>query len=198
MTFDEYRQLAIKTINIKLTHSERIDMVALGLIGESGEFANIVKKHRWHEHPLDKDKLAKEVGDLVWYCAGVSDTLGIPLPRESVAEFERNVLKGAKTEYEQGPVLSWLAWKLDDACGRAAGQLLHIVHSPQVSDLFSNVGPPRLLAIEHEIRRILRYCVAVAYVLKCPFVEILRQNIEKLQCRYGDKFSVEASLNHNG
>lgn len=41
---------------------------ALGLAGESGEATDLVKK--WYEQgrPLDKDKLVKEVFDVLYYC----------------------------------------------------------------------------------------------------------------------------------
>jgi len=45
---------------------------SLGLAGEAGEIADHVKKVMFHGHPLDdatKDKIAKEIGDILWYCA---------------------------------------------------------------------------------------------------------------------------------
>jgi hypothetical protein len=41
---------------------------ALGLAGESGEAVDLCKK--WYEQgrPLDKDKLVKEVADVLYYC----------------------------------------------------------------------------------------------------------------------------------
>ncbi len=45
---------------------------SLGLAGEAGEIADHVKKVMFHGHPLDdatRDKIAKEIGDILWYCA---------------------------------------------------------------------------------------------------------------------------------
>lgn len=36
----------------------------LGLTGEAGEVAELLKKHVGHGHALDRDKLAKELGDV--------------------------------------------------------------------------------------------------------------------------------------
>jgi len=59
--------------------SERLSVAALGLTGESGEVADHIKKHLGHGHPLDMDSLRKELGDVLWYVAELSTTLGIDL-----------------------------------------------------------------------------------------------------------------------
>ena len=49
-----------------------LNAAALGLNGEAGEIADHVKKVMFHGHPLDdatRDKIAKEIGDILWYCA---------------------------------------------------------------------------------------------------------------------------------
>ena len=40
---------------------------ALGLCGEAGEVAELVKKHVFHGHPIDTVRLLKEIGDVLWY-----------------------------------------------------------------------------------------------------------------------------------
>lgn len=40
---------------------------ALGLVGETGEVVDLIKKHIGHSHPLDRVKLVKELGDVEWY-----------------------------------------------------------------------------------------------------------------------------------
>ena len=62
---------------------------ALGLAGESGEFADAIKKFRYHGHQLDYAHLIEEVGDVLWYCALAARELGVTL--EDVAN--ENVLK---------------------------------------------------------------------------------------------------------
>lgn len=53
---------------------------ALGLSGESGEVVDLIKKHVFHGHSLDKDKIVKELGDVMHYVAGIATLLEIELP----------------------------------------------------------------------------------------------------------------------
>ena len=57
-----------KTAMMVLTGEQvQLTLATLGLCGESGEIAEAVKKHIFHDHPLDEEKLAKEAGDVLWY-----------------------------------------------------------------------------------------------------------------------------------
>lgn len=57
MTINEYQQAALRTAN----GGKCVDVVngVLGLTGESGECADIVKKHKFQGHDLNVDKLWK-------------------------------------------------------------------------------------------------------------------------------------------
>ena len=52
---------------------------ALGLAGEAGEVAELVKKGIYHRHGLDVAKVANEIGDVLWYCAAICTILGLDL-----------------------------------------------------------------------------------------------------------------------
>lgn len=51
----------------------------LGLTGEAGEFADMMKKHHGHGHDLDEKKAAKELGDVLWYLSVLADSIGYSL-----------------------------------------------------------------------------------------------------------------------
>ena len=51
----------------------------IGLNGEAGECIDIYKKHLFQDHELDKDHLAKELGDVAWYLAVSASALGYDL-----------------------------------------------------------------------------------------------------------------------
>lgn len=65
----DYRKEVIRNLNPQHVPSERdvINLGAMGLAGEAGEVADLVKKHLFHQVPLDRDKLIKELGDVRWY-----------------------------------------------------------------------------------------------------------------------------------
>ena len=88
MNMNEYQKLAQRTANTKLP-SDKIENGILGLSGESGECADIVKKCLFQGHELDREKLIEELGDVLWYCAELAAGLGVGL--EEVAQ--RNIDK---------------------------------------------------------------------------------------------------------
>ena len=51
----------------------------VGLAGETGEVAELVKHHIFSEKPLDIMQMAKELGDVLWYLTAMATTLGIKL-----------------------------------------------------------------------------------------------------------------------
>lgn len=79
MDADQYQQLALRTLAAGLDERQRLTNAALGLSGESGEFADTVKKHLFHGHPLETLELKKELGDVLWYVALACDSLGLSL-----------------------------------------------------------------------------------------------------------------------
>ncbi len=82
MTFDEYQIAALRTAQDKNKKNEIFHLI-LGLVGESGEVAEKVKK--WvrdqdsDEALLDADDLAKELGDILWYVSVTASHLDISL-----------------------------------------------------------------------------------------------------------------------
>ena len=79
MELDEYRSLAARTLGRDRTHEQQLSNAALGLAGEAGETAEIIKKHLFHDTPLDRDALIKELGDCLWYIGAFATVLDISL-----------------------------------------------------------------------------------------------------------------------
>jgi len=100
MTNQEYVAAALKTetldldgirnrvtpITIRLLHG------ALGLAGEAGEFADAIKKHVFYGAPCDMTNLIEELGDILWYCVVVMDTLDLTfeeVQKKNVAKLQQ-------------------------------------------------------------------------------------------------------------
>lgn len=76
MTFDEYQRAALRTASPKTKNNEVFHLI-LGLVGESGEIAEKMKKwvrdHDMAEDKFDLEDLEKELGDVLWYTAVLAD-----------------------------------------------------------------------------------------------------------------------------
>lgn len=83
----------------------------MGLCGESGEAIDIVKKWMAQGYELDKEHLAKELGDIAWYLAEAATALEIPL--DDI--FQANIDK-LKKRYPEG-------FDIQKSLGRLQGDL---------------------------------------------------------------------------
>jgi NTP pyrophosphatase (non-canonical NTP hydrolase) len=97
MTIKEYQKLAMTTLNPALDQKDVLINGVMGLCGESGEAIDIVKKWLAQGHELDKEKLAKELGDIAWYLAETATALDLNL--EDI--FEANIEK-LRRRYPEG------------------------------------------------------------------------------------------------
>lgn len=86
MEINEYQKAALTTA--VYPEDKRIIYPALGMCGEAGEVADKVKKViRDNNQNFTNDRkreIAKEIGDVLWYCATLSHDLGFSL--EEVAQ----------------------------------------------------------------------------------------------------------------
>ena len=105
MTVNEYQQRAMATLNPRLTEKDVLINSVMGLCGESGEAIDIVKKWLAQGHPLDREHLARELGDVAWYLAEAATALGMPLEdilRANLEKLERRYPDGFSTERSVG------------------------------------------------------------------------------------------------
>ncbi len=92
MTINEYQDCALRTANKMLTPLEQLENGLMGLNGEAGEAIDILKKHLFQGHSLDKEHIAKELGDVAWYLAVATDAIGLDL--ETVLQMNVDKLRG--------------------------------------------------------------------------------------------------------
>ncbi|ARC28132.1 MULTISPECIES: nucleoside triphosphate pyrophosphohydrolase family protein [Bacillus cereus group] len=105
---DQYQEGALRTWNTNNDFGGRVLNAALGLTGEAGEVADIVKRAIFHGHgfnpahcPGEEEgnthKIALELGDILYYIAIMSHEIGYTL--EDIAQM--NISKLA-TRYPEG------------------------------------------------------------------------------------------------
>lgn len=79
MNVNEYQKEAMTLLNPALSGQEVLLNALMGLCGESGEAIDVMKKHLFQGHALDREKLIKELGDIAWYLAEAATGLDIDL-----------------------------------------------------------------------------------------------------------------------
>ena len=105
MNLNDYQQLALRTASPKDKKNEVFHLL-LGLVGEAGEIAEkakkIVRDQESDFSKLDVEDLKKELGDILWYIAVLSDHFDLALDEvgqgnidKLASRLERGMLGGS-------------------------------------------------------------------------------------------------------
>jgi NTP pyrophosphatase (non-canonical NTP hydrolase) len=102
MNASDYQRLASRTLIDAPDFEISPDQVmlvwnAVGLAGEAGEFCELIKKGIFHQHGFDREKAAKELGDVLWYVAALATRLELSLDEIMAANIEK-----LRTRYPAG------------------------------------------------------------------------------------------------
>ena len=97
---NEYQQFSMRTIN---PEADNLVNGAMGLCGEAGEVADLVKKIRFQGHDLEanRGKLIEEIGDCAWYLALLCTVLDVPMETvlwQNVEKLRKRYTKGFSVE----------------------------------------------------------------------------------------------------
>jgi NTP pyrophosphatase (non-canonical NTP hydrolase) len=84
VTLDEYQKSAARTLNPRLDNNEKLLDAAAGIAEEAGEVLAHVRKHLYQGRELNRDRLAEELGDVLWCVAAVASMCDLDL--SSIAE----------------------------------------------------------------------------------------------------------------
>lgn len=76
---NQYQTQAKRTAPVSPSRRNDLANYALGLAGEAGEVGDIIKKHLFHGHPLDRENLKDELGDVLWYLSNLANSVDISL-----------------------------------------------------------------------------------------------------------------------
>lgn len=97
MTVNEYQKLAMTTLNPALSKRDVLINGVMGLCGEAGEAIDLVKKHLAQGHPLNREALLRELGDVAWYLAETAYALDADLESVLAGNIEK-----LKNRYPEG------------------------------------------------------------------------------------------------
>lgn len=122
LTLNDYQQQAQRTAQRAdpLPSDKRLMGFALGLTGEAGEVADLVKKETTHGHARDTTKIKAELGDVLWYLAALAHEYGLTLEDVAAANIAklkarypdpegfseaRSKARGAEPEFTDGDLV---------------------------------------------------------------------------------------------
>ena len=185
MRICEYQQLAMRT---SPDGHDRVMNGCLGLIGESGEIVDLVKKWKFQSgdnQPVPKDKLIEECGDVLWYCAELATGLCDSMCSlyERLEEIFYNDMHPINFESS----LPSLAVRLMYVALHPFNELHDTELTEEPSDWMITHAKCNIVGIMVMVRDILElYCGST-------LEEAMERNIEKLKRRYPDGFDPEKS-----
>ena len=67
MNIRDFQTLSVRTMNKELTKEQQISNTVFGANGELGEVTDILKKYLYQGHRINKQHLAEEIGDTLFY-----------------------------------------------------------------------------------------------------------------------------------
>ena len=91
MNFEEYTKEIVRISKLYEINDpkDNLTVIALGLPGETGEVCELIKKY-FRDGVLDKELLAKELGDVLAYLTLIADSFGFTL--QEIAEINHEKL----------------------------------------------------------------------------------------------------------
>jgi len=153
----------------------------MGLVGETGELVDWLKKVRFHGHSFDLGKLEDEVGDILWYVSASLSSSGLTfrnlIGHNSIARYDSNLGP------DQGDVvcsLTTLALHISKCATSAAVRI----------DRSLILDRDQLLV---DLREVVGRSVRVLLTAGTTMVIVLEKNIAKLKARFPKGFEAEKS-----
>lgn len=94
MTLNGYQRLSIRTAEYidpqDITNwCYQLSGFGLGIAGEAGEVADILKKTLHHGHQMNREAMKKELGDVLWYLQAIADRYGLTLSEVAEANVQK-------------------------------------------------------------------------------------------------------------
>ena len=172
MNLNEYQKLAQRTSG---DGHDRVKNGCMGLIGESGEIVDLLKKHMFQskaDTPFPKEKIINEMGDVLWYVAETVSGMGLDL-RTALDSSDEYVFREPITLEECSVLLCSVA---TSAYVRCYVDKHYEIAAQEICYIYATL---------------LEMCKKIDTTID----EVATTNIEKLKKRYPDGFDPERSMN---
>ena len=79
MYLNDYQVKSKRTLNQELTKEQTVSNMIMGILGETGEVADVIKKHYYQGHDLDIEHIKEEIGDVMFYIVNLCNVLDLDL-----------------------------------------------------------------------------------------------------------------------
>jgi NTP pyrophosphatase (non-canonical NTP hydrolase) len=89
MTLKEYQEACERTAASGNNLQEKLGCGSMGISEEAGEVTGLIKKHLYHGHVLDKQKVVKELGDVLWYLTYIAMAVDSSLEEVARANIDK-------------------------------------------------------------------------------------------------------------
>lgn len=97
LDFDKFQALAQRTVNTTLSDYDEVASYILGLICETGEIGDEIKKQLYHGHEIDSEQIKDELSDVLWYMSNLARKYGL-----SMSEIAKHNIKKLEKRYPNG------------------------------------------------------------------------------------------------
>jgi hypothetical protein len=189
MTLNEYQPKAVATLNPELTLLERLGTCGMGLACEALELSTWLfpkgNEYKFLAAPHCKDReleIAKELGDLTWYSAGIAGALDLSLAEicgEPSGRTNTSAITFVNALSADNSKIQYSFYRLCEKVEVVAGLLKWVVyHGHDLTEEYSKKIEKALRSIIHEVQ-----CLA-ASACSMKLSAVLEMNIEKLRKRY--------------
>jgi len=162
----DYQRDAIRSWGCTSDLKFDLQVLQLGLVGEAGEVADLIKKIKGHGHSPDPEKLIKELGDVLWYVAVLHHALDLKGRRPEPLYVEKRGVEDSPRDLIQ------------NALGLC-------ISTAELVQYIATTGS--------DFGVILMILKEMAEASGSTLHEVARANIHKLKQRYPDGFSSQAS-----
>lgn len=182
MRINEYQELAQRTSAIAQNRRDKLLNGCMGLIGETGEVVDALKKWRFQSGenaPFPGEKIVEECGDVLWYIAEVCSAIDVQMDEITGC---RDFFTASLPEFDKYEVIQLGLEMASCACSVRLGAS---IYDYKLEDGFMIQS-----GINSLIKDMYYMCGWAGYTLE----GVAGKNIEKLKKRYPDGFDPERSL----